>query len=87
MKPASRIAIIIVFLALIRCLAEFFRLDHLQGNQLTISIVKPFILGALVCAVSCLFMTISLFYSKNRLIVILAILTIGVLFVIKAKMM
>jgi len=87
MKKASRIAIIIVFLALIRCLAEFFRLDYLQGNQLTISIVKPFILGALVCAVSCLLMTISLFYSKNRLIAIIAVLTIGILFAIKGWMM
>jgi hypothetical protein len=87
MKTAARISIIIVFLALIRCLSEFFRLDYLQENQLTISIIKPFVLGALVCAISCLLMTISLFYSKNRLIVIIALLTIGILFVIKARMM
>jgi len=86
MKKAARIGIVIVFLALIRCLAEFFRRENMSGVQLTISTIKPYILGALVCAVSCLLMTIGLFYSKNRLIVIIAVLTIVVLCVIKAVM-
>jgi len=87
MKKFARIAMVIVFLALIRCLSEFFRLENILGLQLTMTTIQPFILGALVCAVSCLLMTICLFYSKNRLIVILAILTIVILFVIKGRMM
>ncbi len=87
MKNTARIAIIIVFLALIRCLGEFFRLKYYQGPALSIASVAPFILDALICAVSCLMMTISLFYSRYRLIVVISVCTIITLFVIKWVMM
>ncbi len=84
MKKAARIAIIIVLLALIRCLAEFFRLEYQLGDKLTVLMLKPFMLGALISSISCLIMAIGLFYSKNRLVVVIAVLTITVLLVIKA---
>lgn len=84
-KKMSNVAMIIVFLALIRIIGEFFRLEYTLKEKLTIELLHPFMLGALVCAISCLIMTICSFYARYRVIIGIAILTIIILVVLKVK--
>jgi hypothetical protein len=83
-KLIARTLLLIVFLALIRCIGEFFRLRHLQGDAITIMQVTPFILGAFVTSISCFIMTILSFYSKHRMIIVLAVLSIIALVYLKS---
>jgi len=78
-QGSARISILIVFLVLIRCIGEFLRLYSLDPQSIIIGIIQPFLLGALVCTISCFTMTLLLFFEKNKWIVVLGIATILVL--------
>ncbi len=82
-KKLANISIAIIFLALIRCISEFYRLEYIMQDQLSIADVKPFILGALVTAISAFVMVILNFYSKHKIIMIVAVITIILLLLIK----
>lgn len=82
-QQISRISIAIVFLALIRIIGEFFRLDHSLQGQLTIDQLKPFMAGAMLCAVACFVMTILSYYARHTWIITIAVLTIIGLLVLK----
>jgi hypothetical protein len=82
-KQLAKISILAVFLALIRCISEFFRLQYVQRNALTIETVEPFMIGAMVCAVSLLPMNIFFVYSKFKWITASAIIAIAALFFLK----
>ncbi len=82
----SIIAIVIIFLALIRCICEPFRLQYYSPTTLTLIDIKPFLIGALVNAIALLTMTILSFFSKYKLIIATCILTIITLFVIKGDL-
>lgn len=82
-KFFSRTSIIIVFLALIRCIAEFFRLDAEMKAELTISAVKPYLCAALICAVAAFIMVLLNFFHKYKLVIASGILTIGALIFLK----
>ena len=81
----AKAAIIIIFLALIRCISEGFRLQHYSEIELTFSQLKPFLIASLITAIALLIMVISLFYQKNKLIIGLAIITISLLIIVKWK--
>lgn len=82
-KRISRIAMAVVFLALIRIIGEFFRLDHVLPGQLTIEQLKPYKAGAMLSAVSCFVMTMLSFYERYVWITVIAVLTIFALLVLK----
>ena len=79
----SKIATITIFLALIRCISEPFRLQHYAAYTLTLEEIKPFLSGAMVAAIALLVMTILFYYSKYKYIVAICILTVIVLLLIK----
>jgi len=79
----SRVSIIVIFLAMIRCISEVFRLNYYSSISLTYENIKPFLVGALVTSIASLIMVILSFYSKHRVIIAIAILTIIVLFILK----
>jgi hypothetical protein len=81
----SRVAFIAVLLALIRLISECFRLNYLTKEPLTFGVLKPYLLGALVCAISCLAMAIFSFYAKSKVVTGIAVLTISVLVFLKIK--
>ena len=83
-KPLAKAAIIIIFLALIRCIGEFFRLQYEWKDALTIQQIKPFEIGAMLCAFASLAMVILFFYSQYRFVITIAALTIAGMFLIKA---
>jgi hypothetical protein len=75
-KAISKASVIIIFLALIRTISEPFRLQYYSSSELSLEEIKPFLIGALMCSVGLLIMTILLFYSKHKIIIALAVLII-----------
>lgn len=53
----SKISVVVLFLALIRCIAEPFRLEYSLGHSLPFELAKPYLLGGIVAAVSLLVMS------------------------------
>lgn len=82
-EKVAKTSIIVILLALIRCLAEIFRLQSLSETALTVEIVKPFIWGSLLSAVSVLLMIILFFYVKHKFIIVTAIVTVILLIILK----
>jgi len=82
-RKISIIAIVIIFLALIRCVSEPFRLQHYATKTLTFVDIKPFLIGSLVTSLALLLMTILSFFGKYKIINATCILTIVVLLIIK----
>lgn len=80
----SRIAIVVIYLALIRCISEVFRLNYLQKDSLTIAQIMPFLIGALIASIACLLMTLLSFYAKHKTIIAIAFLTIIALLIVKS---
>lgn len=79
----SRTATVIIFLALIRCISEPFRLDNYGTTVLTFAAIKPFLIGALITAVALFSMNILSYFAKHKLIFAISILTIIILLVVK----
>jgi hypothetical protein len=79
----SRLAMMIIFLALIRCICEPFRLAYYSENGLSFEEVKPFLMGALVAAVALALMTILSWYEKSKLVIYLSVVTVILLLVVK----
>jgi hypothetical protein len=82
-RKISIIAIVIIFLALIRCVGEPFRLQYYSAKALTFVDIKPFLIGSLVTSLALLIMTILSFFEKYKIINATCILTIVVLLIIK----
>ncbi|MEO6167005.1 MAG: hypothetical protein ABIO46_07020 [Chitinophagales bacterium] len=81
----ARVAMVAIFLALIRTIGECFRLNEIAENTLPFEEIKPFLTGAMITAVSCLIMVLLSFFSKYRLIIVISILTIIALIIIKIR--
>lgn len=82
-KKLSKIATIIIFLALIRCVSEPFRLQHYTTKTLTFVDIKPFLIGSLVTALALFTMTILFYFGRHRTIIATCILTIIILLIVK----
>ena len=82
-RKIAIIAIVIIFLALIRCVSEPFRLQYYSTKALTFVDIKPFLIGSLITSLALLMMTILSFFGKNKIIGATCILTIVVLLIIK----
>jgi hypothetical protein len=72
----SRVAMLAIFLALIRCISEPLRLQYYSPDTLSVDEVRPFLIGALICALSILAITVLSFFSKHRVIIAIALLTV-----------
>ena len=79
----SRVSIIVVFLALIRCISEVFRINSYSSTGISFDKIQPFLIGALITSIASLLMVILSFYSKHRIVIAIAALTIIVLFILK----
>jgi hypothetical protein len=79
----SKIATVIIFLALIRSISEPFRLQYYSKTVLTYDEIKPFLIGSLVAATGLLAMTILFYFGKHKIIIASCILTIIILLVVK----
>lgn len=81
-RKVSIAATLIIFLVLIRCVTEPFRLQHYSAKVLTFGDIKPFLIGSLVTAMALLVMTVLSLFGKFKIIIAIFILTIlGLLYV------
>ena len=82
----AKICMILVCCALLRCLAEPYRLYH-TNPSLSFSDIQPFITGAAICSVA-LFISMGLFFYKRfGYIAIVCIMAIAGLLAIKLLVM
>jgi hypothetical protein len=79
----SKIATIIIFVALIRSLSEPIRLQYYSRTILTYNEIKPFLTGSLVAATGLLAMTILFYFGRHKIIIATSILTIILLLIVK----
>ena len=79
----AKIAIIIIFLALIRTISEPFRLQYYSKSILTYDEIKPFLIGSLVAAIGLFAMTILFYFGKHKIIIAACILIIIILLWVK----
>ena len=79
----SKIATVIIFLALIRSISEPFRLQYYSKTILTYDEIKPFLIGSLIAATGLLAMTILFYFGRHRIIIFAFILTIVLMLIVK----
>ena len=80
----SRISTIIILLALVRTLAEPFRLQAYSSSSLTFHEIMPFLLAALLCSAGLFAMILFSFYKKYLSTIISAVMVIFGMLIIKA---
>lgn len=71
------------FAALIRILAEYFRLRTLHGDQLSLARVDPWIEAALVTSALIAAATFPVFFERYKLTIALGVATVVVLILFK----
>ncbi|MEO8588381.1 MAG: hypothetical protein ABI432_03355 [Flavobacteriales bacterium] len=86
-EPWARVGLVVQFLALIRCLGEYFRLKHVQGPAFIAADAEIFILAALVMAVFTAAAVAAYIFHRPRWTAVLAVLSVITLMVMKATMM
>ncbi|MEP6647384.1 MAG: hypothetical protein ABJC12_09840 [Saprospiraceae bacterium] len=79
----SKISTIILFMALIRCISEPFRLQYYSDTILSFAEIKLFLYGALIAATGLLIITVLSYFRKNNFIIATSIITIAGLFLLK----
>lgn len=79
----ARISMLIIFLALLRNLAEPFRIKFYASEPLHINQVEPFIAGALECTIGLFLMVILYLKNKPKIVVSIAILVIITMLITK----
>jgi len=82
-RSVSKISTFIIFLALIRCISEPFRLQYYSATILTFTEIKPFLIGSLVSASGLLIITILSYFERYKLIIATCLLIISILIIIK----
>jgi len=85
-ERVAQLAIGVQFLVLVRTLAEYFRLKHFGSHPLTLAMVEPYILGALI---ACVFTAISVglyFFRRFTAAIFVAALMIAILLAYKISL-
>ena len=60
----AKVGITVQFLALVRTLGEYFRLKYVHGARPSLTLVEPFITGALLVALLC-WLSVALFFFRR----------------------
>ena len=79
----GQIAVTAQFAALIRCLGEYFRLEHFAPQEFSPARVEPFLFGALVSAVFALVGVLFYFSESYRTTVGIAVLNVVILVILR----
>jgi hypothetical protein len=82
----AQIGIVIQFLALLRCLAEVFRLQALRGAELQIPEIRPFVTAATIAAVLGLVAVLLYFMRRFSGVLGVAALTFVAMLVYKFRL-
>lgn len=66
-RRLSEVAICVLFLALVRTLAEYHRLRYVRGVALTLGDVGPYITGALIASIGAWLAVVAYFVARHKL--------------------
>ncbi|HEX8691073.1 MAG TPA: hypothetical protein VF746_01425 [Longimicrobium sp.] len=83
----AQAGITIQFLALVRILAEYFRLKHVQGGRLPLAVVDDYVAGALIAAALCWLAVVLYFLRRHRGALAASVLSVAVLLAYKLLFM
>ena len=83
----ARLGITVQFLALVRCLGEYFRLKQTQRPDLAPVSIEPFITGALITALLCWLAVTLYFFGRHRAAFGVGCLNVAILVAYKIFMM
>ncbi len=84
-ERGAQAAIVILFIVIIRSLAEYFRLEHAYGYALPRFILSEYVGGALIAVVATAISVIFYFGRHFRSVVLLAVAAIIALLVYKIR--
>lgn len=79
----AQLSICVLFLVLVRTLAEFFRLEYVLGSGLHVATIAPYVGSALFTALATWAAVLCYFAGRNRTTVGMAAVTILSLLVVK----
>lgn len=79
----SKIATIIIFIALVRTISEPFRLQYYSTMSLGFEQIEPFLIGGLITSIGLLIMTILSYYGRHKLIILFAAIIIIAMLMVK----
>jgi hypothetical protein len=82
-RRIAQVGITIQFVALIRCLGEFFRLKYFVAEKFSIVHIEPFVIGAGVTAILALVGILFYFAEKYPLTAVVASLNVIILFILR----
>lgn len=82
-KNLALVSVAVVFMALIRTLAECFRMEYAMQREITLSELRPFIYAAMVASVTLFTMTLLMFRQRYTWIIVSAVTTIVCFVIIK----
>ena len=71
-ETLARFGIFVQFMALIRCLLEYFRLKSIHGGTLTMAAVEPFIAGSLIAALGAWIAVVCFFLRWYKTVIAVA---------------
>lgn len=75
----AQIGITVQFLALVRTLAEYFRLKHVHGIAFSVAVAEPYVTGALIAAVLAWVSVTLFFFRRFRAATAVSAATVAVL--------
>ncbi len=79
----SKIAIISIILAVIRCISEPFRLQYYSEFDLVFREIKPYLIGALLASIGLFGMIICFNFQFHKIVISIGILIVIILLLIK----
>jgi hypothetical protein len=82
-RSGAKIAILLLFAALLRCLGEYFRLKWRLGAAFTPNQIEPFVVGGFVAATGALIAVLFYFAEKYLFTAISAAVTVAVLLALR----
>lgn len=82
-KKISRIALFAILLAVIRSIAEPFRMEYVASASPVFSQIKPFLVGALISSVGLSFMLLFFLYNWYKTVILIGVLAIILMLIVK----
>jgi hypothetical protein len=82
-RKISKIATVITFIALIRCIAEPMRLQSVSAKNLIYHEIAPYLIASLIAAICLFVITVLHYYGKYKVIIAISVLNIVLLLVVK----
>src|SRR3954464_7709523 len=82
-RRLSELAITVLFLALIRTLAEYYRLRYVRGPALSLAEVAPYITGGLMAALGAWAAVVAYFFGRPRVATGIVLAAIAAMLVYK----